>query len=56
MTYIMLKFRGKKWKDMNLYEKAVFKDIVYKLALPIRVLFFPIALLIKLYKWTYGEE
>lgn len=52
----MLKFRGKKWKDMSFYERAVVFDIIHKVALPIRILVFPIALLVKLYKWTYSED
>ena len=52
----MIKFRGKKWADMNFYERTVFMDIVYKWTLPIRIFIFPIVLLIKLYKWTYDIE
>lgn len=52
----MFKFRGKKWKEMSCYEKLVFMDILYKWMLPIRILLFPIMLLVKLYKWTYKDE
>ena len=52
----MFKFRGKKWKDMTFYEKAVFMEIIHKWTLPIRIIVFPIALLVKLYKWTYSNE
>lgn len=52
----MIKFRGKKWKDMSFYEKTVFMDVLYKWMLPIRIILFPIALLVKLYKWTYNNE
>ena len=56
VTYIMLKFRGKKWRDMSMYERLVFMEIVHKWTLPIRILVFPIALIVKLYKWTYNDE
>lgn len=52
----MFKFRGKKWKEMNFYEKAVFMDVIHRWTLPIRIIAFPIALLVKLYKWTYSDE
>ena len=52
----MFKFRGKKWKDMSFYEKVVFFELVHKWTLPIRIIVFPIALLVKLYKWTYSEK
>ena len=52
----MFKFRGKKWKDMSFYERVVLMNIIHKWALPIRILVFPVALLVKLYKWTYSEE
>lgn len=51
----MFKFRGKKWKDMSFYEKTVVFDIIHKWILPIRILVFPIVLLVKLYKWTYED-
>ena len=56
MTYIMFKFKGKKWKDMRGYDRVVLMNKIYKWALPIRILVFPIALLVKLYKWTYEED
>lgn len=52
----MFKFRGKKWKEMSFYEKAVLMDIIHKWSLPIRILVFPIALMVKLYKWVYSED
>lgn len=52
----MFKFRGKRWKDMNFYEKAAFMDIIHKWMLPIRILVFPIALIVKLYMWVYNKD
>lgn len=52
----MFKFRGKKWRDMSLYERAVFMDILHKWLLPVRIIIFPIMFIIKVYKWTYDKE
>lgn len=52
----MFKFRGKKWEELTGYEKLELNELIYKWALPIRIVLFPIMLLKKLYKWTYTEE
>ena len=52
----MFKFNGKKWEDMDFREKLEAMDVIHKWLLPIRILVFPIALVVKLYKWTYEER
>lgn len=46
-------FKIKRWKDMNEIEK--WRRIGH-IRVPFKILLFPIMFLIKLYKWTYGEE
>lgn len=56
MKGVFYMFKFKKRKDMTLYERAVRADKIYKWGLPVRIIIFPVMLIIKLYKWTYNED
>lgn len=42
--------------ELRGWERAELDDLVYASLAPIRILLFPVMLLVKLYKWTYADR
>ena len=45
-----------KKSERTLRERLILSDWLYKLAAPIRIIIFPLALIVRLYKWTYNND
>ena len=55
-TKRILEIMRKKKCDRNIMEQCMLKDWIYNVfGTPIRIIVFPVALLVKLYKWTYSD-
>ena len=46
----------KKKSDRTIREKMILSDWIYKICTPIRIIIFPVVLIVRLYKWTYNNE